>query len=58
MAVGKSICAAQLYDKVANIGKITKYKLSKYVLASILQNTPSYPLTWVQEKSAKNIFIR
>lgn len=45
MAVGKSICAAQLYDKVANIGKITKYKLSKCLLASILHNTPGYSLT-------------
>lgn len=29
MTVGGSICAAQLYDKLKNVVKIAKYKLSK-----------------------------
>lgn len=29
MAVGMSICAAQLYDKMINVGKSAKYKLSQ-----------------------------
>ncbi len=37
MAVGRSICAAQLYDKISNIGKITKYKPPQSLYASNLQ---------------------
>ena len=37
MAEGRSICAAKLYDKINNIGKITKYKLTQSLYASILQ---------------------
>ncbi|AFK68721.1 hypothetical protein YSA_03620 [Pseudomonas putida ND6] len=28
MAVGRSLFAARLYDKIINVGKIAKYKLS------------------------------
>lgn len=44
MTVGRSICAAQLYDKITNIGKITKYKLPKSLYASILQKQTNYSL--------------
>lgn len=44
MAVGRSICAAQLYDKISNIGKITKYKLPQSLYASILQKQTNYAL--------------
>ncbi len=44
MAVGRSICAAQLYDKINNIGKITKYKLPQSLYASILQKQTNYSL--------------
>lgn len=44
MAVGRSICAAKLYDKINNIGKITKYKLSQSLYAPILQKHTNYSL--------------
>ncbi len=45
MAVGVSICAAQLYDKLTNVGKSSKYKPSQWQSASIMQKHLTYALT-------------
>jgi len=41
MAVGMSICAARLYDKINNVGKTAKYKLSQCQYAAIFQKQRS-----------------
>ncbi len=37
MTVGGSICATQLYDKLNNVVKIAKYKLSKWKIVENVQ---------------------
>ncbi|MCY1415197.1 hypothetical protein D9M71_306700 [compost metagenome] len=57
MAVGRSLCAARLYDKITNVGKTAKYKLSQCKFDQNMQKHINYMLNWMREKSAKNISI-
>ncbi|MDH4552288.1 hypothetical protein C1882_26090 [Pseudomonas sp. FW305-E2] len=57
MAVGRSLFAARLYDKIINVGKIAKYKLSQCQFDPNVQKQINYMLNWMREKSAKNISI-
>lgn len=57
MTVGGSICAAQLYDKLNNVVKIAKYKLSKYKIFENVPESRRYGTPGAWQKSAKNISI-
>jgi len=57
MAVGMSIFATRLYDKINSVGKMAKYKLSQCQYAAIFQKYRSQMPAWRQKKSAKNNFM-
>lgn len=46
-----------LYDKITNVGKTAKYKLSKCQFDQNMQKHINHMPSWMREKSAKNISI-
>ncbi len=47
----------KLYDKIKNVGKTAKYKLSQCQFDPNMQKHINYMLSWMREKSVKNFSI-